>query len=98
GASEALAVFLLLAALASWDPHRRSRLFVAGCWLTLACAVRYDAWLWAAVLALLTAGVGKGFRERSLNALALSSSAALFPLVWLWGNAKQTGDPLAPIL
>jgi len=97
GASEALALFLTLWALALFDAGRTRPLVASGLVLTLAGAVRYDLWLLVPLLSLLALLHGKDRRAAFGRAVAFGLSCAPFPAVWLYGNWKAMGDPLYPI-
>jgi 4-amino-4-deoxy-L-arabinose transferase-like glycosyltransferase len=89
-ASEAPFLLLLLAGI---DLLLSDRLLASA--LLLACAgmVRYDGWLYVPLLAgwLLV-------RRVPLSRAALFCAVALLPVpLWLWQNARFTGDWLAPI-
>ncbi|HVE82364.1 MAG TPA: glycosyltransferase family 39 protein [Myxococcales bacterium] len=97
GASEALSLFLVLGALALFHPERPRRLAASGLVLTLACAVRYDTWLLAPLLSLLALAHGKDLRAAFGRAALFGLCCLPFPVAWLWGNARDLGDPLYPL-
>ena len=98
GASEALGLFWVLsacAALASATERQQGgwgALVLSGFCATLTCAVRYDLWLllpWMGAVCFWRRGFGM--------ASAWAACAALFPALWLAGNAWVDGTPLGPI-
>lgn len=95
-ASEALGVLLVLATCAAlaraFDTKEREALLGAGLLLTLACATRYDAWLWVPMLGLAT-WWRLGFRSGAL----LVAVASVFPLAWTVGNWVDVGAPFKPL-
>jgi hypothetical protein len=97
GASEALSLFLLLAALALYDAGRMRALAASGLTLTLACAVRYDTWLLVPLLSLVALLHGKDRRAAFGRAVVFGACCLPFPLAWLYGNWRAMGDPLYPI-
>jgi hypothetical protein len=96
-ASEALCLFLVLSALerieAGVASGRSGPLVAAGLATTLACATRYNLWLWAPCFVL---RVALGTR-RMKPTLVFAAVAASFPLLWMVGNGCATGDPLYPL-
>jgi hypothetical protein len=96
-ASEALCLFLVLSALerieAGVASGRSAPLVAAALATTLACATRYNLWLWAPCFAL---RVALGTR-RIKPTLVFAAVAATFPLLWMVGNWRATGDPLYPL-
>jgi hypothetical protein len=96
-ASEALCLFLVLSALerieAGVASGRSAPLVVAGLATTLACATRYNLWLWAPCFVL---RVALGTR-RMKPTLVFAAVAASFPVLWMVGNGRATGDPLYPL-
>lgn len=97
GASEALSLFLVLSALALFDAGDVRRLAASGLVLTLACAVRFDTWMLAPLLAFLAACHGKE-RLAALKRAAVFGLCCLpFPLAWLYGSWRELGDPLYSI-
>ncbi len=100
-ASEALSVFLLMSVLALFaraiDENRFSSLAAAALVLNLACATRYDAWMFMPLLG----GVlllGDTDRVAAITRAVLFGLLCLpFPLVWMQGNEMLHGDPLYPV-
>jgi hypothetical protein len=96
-ASEALCCFLVLSALALLESGAATRrllpLALAGIAATLACATRYDVWLWAPFFVVRVALATRSVRLT----LLFATIAAAFPVLWMVGNARATGDPLYPI-
>lgn len=97
GASEALALLLALTALALFDPGKPRRLVASGLVLTLACAVRYDAWLLVPLLSLVALAHGEDRRAALGRAVLFGLCCLPFPLAWMIGNARALGDPLYPV-
>jgi hypothetical protein len=96
-ASEALCLFLVLAAIerieAGLASGRVGAFALAGLATTFACATRYNLWLWAPCFALRVA-----FGTRRMKpTLVFAAVAASFPLLWMVGNWRATGDPLYPL-
>jgi hypothetical protein len=93
--SEAVSLFLVLAALFFYERARRERgvgsLLAAAALLNLACATRYDVWLLLPLLCLDLAW-SRNFPRATL----LAVTGLVFPLVWMLGNWRALGDPLAP--
>lgn len=102
--SEAVFLFFLLSALALLDRAAappgeapaggRFTLQAAGLLMACACAVRYDGWLYAP---LSWAWLWPPLRERRLpigRALGYAALTSLVPLVLLFGNWRDLGDPL----
>ena len=97
GASEALSLLLVLSSLALFDPGDARKLAASGLVLTLACAVRYDSWMLAGLLSLLVLAHGKDRRAAFGRAVVFGLCSLPFPLVWLYGNWSELGDPLYPM-
>lgn len=102
GASEALALCLMLLAFdgvsQAMDENRFGPLFWGAVALNLACATRYDAWLY---IPLLTAGLffAPGDRVAAVTKAVLFAFLCLpFPLVWMQGNELAHGSALYPIM
>lgn len=94
-ASEALSMLLVFATIALFaravlDAHRPS-LLAAALVFNLACATRYDVWLWAPMLCGVLA-----WQKRVGWAAAFGALSLAFPLPWSIGNWLDTGDPLFP--
>jgi 4-amino-4-deoxy-L-arabinose transferase-like glycosyltransferase len=90
GASEAPFLALLLAAI---DCALLDRALASAILLGAAGLVRYDGWLYVPLL-----GVLLFLRQRDLwRALGFCALAAAPALLWMWINARSTGDALAPI-
>ncbi len=105
-ASEALCLFLVLTAIerieaglatprieAGTSARTIGAFALAGLATTLACATRYNLWLWAPCFVL---RVALGTR-RLKPTLVFTAVAASFPLLWMAGNWRATGDPLYPL-
>lgn len=102
--SEALGLFLMLSALACFARGVQSQQFgpLAACavFLNLACATRYDAWMYIPLLGLFLWLLQRASRP-ALAAFAVASAfvglCLVFPAVWMLGNWQALGDPLYPI-
>ncbi len=93
--SEALGIFLVVCVVNAFsravlEGHRGS-LFAAAFWLNLACATRYDAWLWIPMLCGVLA-----LRRQWRWAFVFGALCCAFPLGWMYGNAGDLGNPLYP--
>jgi hypothetical protein len=98
--SEAVALFLMLAAFAAFARALELRgpaSFIAPAVLmNLACAVRYDAWMYVALLGVIPAWAWR--TRRALRAGIVFVLCSLpYPLFWMYGNAAAHGDPLYPL-
>jgi len=85
----------------------RIDLVIAGSWLTVACATRFEGWLMIPVFTgvILTALLRKTFLENRrpglktifskaiLPVILFGLAASLFPLFWMVASYKMTGDP-----
>lgn len=95
-ASEALSLLLVtgtLALLQAWrDTGRRVQLLGAALVLNLACATRYDAWLWVPLLA----GAVWWLGRRWQTAAWFAAASCAFALPWMVGNWLDRGHPLFP--
>ena len=94
-ASESLSMLLIvgttaLFARAILDDHRPS-LLAAALVFNLACATRYDVWLWLPMLCL-TLAVSRRMKWSVLFFVLCLA----FPLAWSYGNWGDRGDPLFP--
>ncbi len=94
-ASESLSVLLVVATAALFaravtESHRPS-LLAAALIFNLACATRYDVWLWLPMLCVALAMGGRWKWAALFFALGLA-----FPLAWSYGNWGDRGDPLYP--
>jgi hypothetical protein len=96
-ASEALSCLFILLCVAAlvraFDTSERQSLLLAALSLTLASAVRYDAWPWVGLLSLVVWWQARSFAR----AVLFGAVAASFPIAWLAGHLVDTGDALAPI-
>jgi 4-amino-4-deoxy-L-arabinose transferase-like glycosyltransferase len=93
--SEALGLLLILATAALFaravlEEHRAS-LLGAALTLNLACATRYDAWLWVPMLTIALL-LGRRWKWAAIFGLLCLA----FPLGWAYGNWGDRGDPLFP--
>jgi hypothetical protein len=100
-ASEAVALFFMLGVFALFaqalEENRFGPLFGAAMVLNLACALRYDAWMYVPLLAVMPLL----WRRDKVAGVTMAVSFALlclpFPLLWMQGNELAHGDPLYPI-
>jgi hypothetical protein len=84
-----------------WQKQQVRYLYLGAGALLLATGFRYEAWLAAGVFSLVLVGWGISlYRQRSLTLRGSAGLAGvvlvvwLFPLLWLAGNARASGDPL----
>ncbi len=94
-ASESLSLLLILGTAALFaravlDDHRPS-LLAAAFVFNLACATRYDVWLWAPMLC-----VALALQKRFGWAISFGALCLAFPLAWSYGNWLDRGDPFFP--
>lgn len=101
GGSEAVALCLMWLAFAAFArglDERRLRWFaLAVLAMNLASAIRYDAWMYIPLLALMPV---LQWPERRAGLVAGAAFAVLclpFPVAWMAGNAVAHGDPLYPL-
>jgi hypothetical protein len=64
----------------------------AGLFLTIACGIRYEGWVFIAFLGLII-WIRSGFK----NAFIFGVFSMLFPLYWMIGNYLAEGEPLYSI-
>ena len=64
----------------------------AGVFLTIACGIRYEGWVFIGFLGLIVL-LRSGFK----NAFIFASFSMIFPLYWMIGNYLAEGDPLYSI-
>jgi 4-amino-4-deoxy-L-arabinose transferase-like glycosyltransferase len=99
--SEALGLFLVLWVLALYcrgvQENRFGSLLASAAVLNLACAVRYDCWLLAPLLAVLLLLGDKDRIAAATRAISFGLVTLPFPMVWMQGNEHATGHALAPI-
>lgn len=99
--SEALALLLFALAtealLRGLQEQRFAPLAMAALWLNLACAVRYDVWMYIPLFTLGVAAWGGDRIAAVTRALMFAGLAVVFPLLWMQGNEKAMGDALYPI-
>jgi hypothetical protein len=98
--SESVSVCLMLGTLAAFaaglDSGRIAHYALAALCLNLACAVRYDPWLY---IVLLPAAVALTRRRPAVamgNVSAFVSMSLAFPVLWMTGNQQLHGDVLYP--
>jgi len=100
-ASEAVALFFMLGVFALFaqalEENRFGPLFGAAMVLNLACALRYDAWMYVPLLAVMPLL----WRQDKVAGLTMAVSFGLlclpFPLWWMQGNELAHGDPFYPV-
>ncbi|MGZ3459870.1 MAG: glycine--tRNA ligase subunit beta, partial [Archangium sp.] len=101
GASEALSLFLMLWVFAliaeGLDDNRLGPLFGAAAVLNLACATRYDAWLFIPLLCVALLFWGEDRVAGLTRAVGFGLLCLPFPLLWMQGNEMAHGDPFFPI-
>jgi 4-amino-4-deoxy-L-arabinose transferase-like glycosyltransferase len=99
--SEAVALFLMLCVFTlyaqAFEERRFGPVFGAAVVLNLACALRYDAWLYIPLLALLPLLWAKDRVAAVTLAVAFGLLCLPFPLLWMQGNELAHGDPFYPI-
>lgn len=99
--SEAVSLFFMLWVFALFaqalEEGRFGPLFGAALVLNLACAMRYDAWMYIPLLAVMPLL----WREDRVSGVTLAVTFGLlclpFPLAWMQGNELAHGHPLFPI-
>lgn len=100
-ASEAVALFFMLAVFALFaqalEENRFGPLFGAAMVLNLACALRYDAWMYIPLLAVMPLLWRRDKVAGATMAVAFGLLCLPFPLWWMQGNELAHGDPLYPI-
>ena len=100
-ASEAVALFFMLWVFALFaqalEENRFGPLFGAAMVLNLACALRYDAWMYIPLLAVMPLLWRKDKVAGVTMAVAFGLLCLPFPLWWMQGNELAHGDPLYPI-
>lgn len=100
-ASEALSLFLMLWMFAlvaeGLDENRLGPLFGAALVLNLACATRYDAWLYVPLLSVALCFWGEDRVAAITRALGFGLLCLPFPLLWMQGNEMAYGDPFYPM-
>lgn len=93
--SEALTLLLVMSAVTLFDvaDARPAAWWGAALLLNLACATRYDPWLWVPLLA-----TAEWHRTKRLSrGVAFGAASSLFAVLWLAGNELALGEALAPI-
>jgi 4-amino-4-deoxy-L-arabinose transferase-like glycosyltransferase len=100
-ASEAVALFFMLGVFAllaqALEERRFGPLFGAAMVLNLACALRYDAWMYIPLLAVAPLPWGRDKVAGVTMAVAFGLLCLPFPLLWMQGNELAHGDPFYPI-
>ncbi len=99
--SEAVSLFFMLAAFALYaegvDENRFAPLFQAGLMLNLACALRYDAWMYIPLLTLALCFSSEDRVASLTRAVGFGLVCLPFPLLWMQGNELMHGDPFFPV-
>ncbi len=99
--SEAVALFFMLCVFALFAQalaeNRFGPLFGAAVVLNLACALRYDAWMYIPLLAVMPLLWRRDKVAGITMAVAFGLLCLPFPLLWMQGNELAHGDPLYPI-
>jgi hypothetical protein len=65
--------------------------------MNLACATRYDLWLWVPLLLVIQVFSGPTPIDAFKRTVMLGLGFSVFPLAWCYGNYVAKGDPLFPI-
>lgn len=99
--SEAVSLFLMLWVFELYatalDENRFGPLFWSAVLLNLACATRYDAWMFMPLLAVGPLLAAEDKVAGITRAVAFALVCLPFPLAWMQGNETATGDALYPI-
>ncbi|WP_244171750.1 ArnT family glycosyltransferase [Myxococcus virescens] len=100
--SEAVSLFFMLATFALYaegvDDNRFLPLFQAALMLNLACALRYDAWMY---IPLLTVALCFSSQDKVVSltrAVGFGLVCLPFPLLWMQGNELMHGNPFFPVM
>ncbi|WP_205525469.1 ArnT family glycosyltransferase [Pyxidicoccus trucidator] len=99
--SEAVSLFFMLAAFALYaegvEENRFAPLFQAALMLNLACALRYDAWMYIPLLTLALCFSSEDKVAALTRAVGFGLTCLPFPLLWMQGNELMHGDPFFPV-
>ncbi|XXF76670.1 glycosyltransferase family 39 protein [Myxococcaceae bacterium GXIMD 01537] len=99
--SEAVSLFLMLWVLSLFaeglDENRFAPLFWSAMVLNLACATRYDAWLFMPLLTLAPLVAPEDRVAAITRSFGFGLLCLPFPLLWMQGNEMASGDPFYPI-
>ncbi len=99
--SEAVSLFFMLATFALYaegvDENRFSPLFSAALMLNLACALRYDAWMYIPLLTLALCFSSTDKVVSLTRAVGFGLACLPFPLLWMQGNELLHGNPFFPV-
>ncbi|TQF13369.1 hypothetical protein FJV41_24185 [Myxococcus llanfairpwllgwyngyllgogerychwyrndrobwllllantysiliogogogochensis] len=99
--SEAVSLFFMLAAFALYaeavDENRFAPLFQAALMLNLACALRYDAWMYIPLLCVALVFSSQDKVAALTRAVGFGLACLPFPLLWMQGNELMHGDPFFPV-
>ncbi len=99
--SEALALFLMLSVFALFaqalEENRFGPIFWSAVVLNLACATRYDAWLFIPLLSLAPLVAAEDRVAAITRAVGFGLVCLPFPLLWMQGNELASGNPFFPI-
>ncbi|WP_426754288.1 ArnT family glycosyltransferase [Myxococcus sp. Y35] len=100
--SEAVSLFFMLATFAFYaegvDENRFSPLFLAALMLNLACALRYDAWMYIPLLTLALCFSSPDKVAALTRAVGFGLVCLPFPLLWMQGNELLHGNPFFPVM
>lgn len=93
----ALLFFCLDALFEGLEEVRLGALARSALFANLMCALRYDGWMYVPLLGAIVALWGKDRVAAGTRAVLYLALCSLFPLWWLQGNEKATGDALYPL-
>ena len=100
-ASESLGLFLALWVFyfveVALSENRFGALAAAALFLNFACATRYDCWLWIPLIVVLLFLQGTDRIAGATRAILFGLMSSPFPLFWMQGNERASGDSLAPL-
>jgi 4-amino-4-deoxy-L-arabinose transferase-like glycosyltransferase len=99
--SEAVSLFFMLATFALYaegvDENRFAPLFQAAVMLNLACALRYDAWMYIPLLTVALFFSSEDKVAAVTRAVGFGLLCLPFPLLWMQGNELMHGNPFYPM-
>ncbi|RKH09811.1 hypothetical protein D7V97_15445 [Corallococcus sp. CA053C] len=99
--SEAVSLFFMLAVFAlvaeGVEENRFQPLFWAGMLLNLACALRYDAWMYIPLITVALVFSSEDRVASLTRAVGFGLACLPFPLLWMQGNELAHGDPFFPM-
>lgn len=93
----ALLFFCLDALFEGLEEVRFGALARSALFANLMCALRYDGWIYVPLLGAVVALWGKDRVAAGTRAVLYLALCALFPLWWMQGNERATGDALYPL-